>query len=184
MYTYVDLLDQLETGALRHVDQSDPESENLRTAIESLIFKSSPRLLLQYICEVFSDAVSDTPSLLILSNVHVMESLGVCHNDIYCFIDTLQKMVSSFSGCSLISLSEFSRDASVLAKSIHHQSHVILRTMALSSGYSCDVHGQFEMIERNPTQETIVSDHCKKLQYKVQDFAVKFFAPGTSSAVL
>ncbi|XP_007534035.2 elongator complex protein 6 isoform X2 [Erinaceus europaeus] len=69
----------------------------------------------------------------------------------------------------------------ILLNGLSHQSHLILRTEGLATGFCRDVHGQLQIRWRQPTTQR---DRSLTYQYKIQDKNVSFFAKGLAPAVL
>lgn len=72
----------------------------------------------------------------------------------------------------------------ILLNGLSHQSHLILRTQGLATGFCKDVHGQLSILWRRSSQPTAQRARSLTYQYKIQDKNVSFFAKGMSRAVL
>ncbi|XP_068094636.1 elongator complex protein 6 [Hyperolius riggenbachi] len=119
-------------------------------------------------------------SVLIVDDVGLLISLGVTTLQILDFIHYCRASVCCELQGDLVCLvrrDEEDEDSELLARSLCHQSGLILQAEGLSTGFCKDVHGQLTITHKKQNRSAIY-------QYKIQDKSVSFFAPGLSTAVL
>ncbi|KAM9308107.1 elongator complex protein 6 [Gastrophryne carolinensis] len=120
--------------------------------------------------------------VLIIDDVSLLLSLGVTPLQILDFLHYCRATVCyelQGSVVCLVRRDEEDEDSELLARSLCHQSGLILETEGLPTGYCKDVHGQLTVIQKKEARR-----HSTIYQYKIQDKSVSFFAPGLSAAVL
>ncbi|XP_064636195.1 elongator complex protein 6-like [Lineus longissimus] len=122
---------------------------------------------------------------IIFDDISILLALGVESRSLMVFIDYLQTLLSSSGNVVVRGLmDEDMAEDELVAKYLYHKSHATLVTRGLASGYCKDVHGQIEIKVKEPSAGHPQNQKSTRMQYKVQDKNVHFFASGTSSAVL
>ncbi|XP_003794587.1 elongator complex protein 6 isoform X3 [Otolemur garnettii] len=127
--------------------------------------------------------------VLLVDDLSLLLSLGVGAVAVLDFVHYCRATVCCEFKGNVVALVHDSGDGEdeendILLNGLSHQSHLILRTEGLSTGFCRDVHGQLKILWRRPSQPTAQRDRSLIYQYKIQDKNVSFFAKGMSPAVL
>ncbi|XP_077990638.1 elongator complex protein 6-like [Glandiceps talaboti] len=190
-----------ETGQLVYVDglkyslelvnDSESESTNPLECIRDKTKNLKPLfdIISKSVCSEQGEVIS--PSLVLIDDVSILLSLGVSVKDVTDFLHYCVVLLCGNTksvGC-LVTLVHSDKDVEdeendLLLKQLSYHSNLHLHVEGLSSGYCKDVHGQLTIEWTDPWQITTAKPHHKLYQYKILDKNVKFFAPGTSAAVL
>ncbi|XP_035661620.1 elongator complex protein 6-like [Branchiostoma floridae] len=137
------------------------------------------------------EGVLEGPTLLLVDDLSVLLSLGMSVKDVSDFVHYCRVLMcpSQQSQGAMVTLVHKDADVedeeySSLFRHMAYHSTVHLAVEGLSSGYSRDVHGQVTVTFRNVLDPSQPQTRKRRLQYKVEERNVSFFAPGTSRAVL
>ncbi|XP_062056725.1 elongator complex protein 6 isoform X1 [Lepus europaeus] len=127
--------------------------------------------------------------VLLVDDLSVLLSLGVGAVAVLDFVHYCRATVCWELQGNVVALVHDSGDAedeenNTLLIGLSHQSHLILRTEGLATGFCKDVHGQLRILWRRPSQSAARRDRSLTFQYKIQDKNVSFFARGLSPAIL
>lgn len=127
--------------------------------------------------------------VLLVDDLSVLLSLGMGAVAVLDFVHYCRATVCWELKGNMVALVHDSGDAddeenNTLLIGLSHQSHLILRTEGLATGFCKDVHGQLRILWRRPSQSTAQRDRSLTFQYKIQDKNVSFFARGMSPAIL
>lgn len=138
--------------------------------------------------EDYGEAAWRCPVLLI-DDLSVLLSLGVGAVTVLDFMQYCRATVCSELKGNIVTLVHNREDMEdeendILLNGLSHQSHQILQTEGLATGFCRDVHGQLRILWRQPLSSTAQRDRSLTYQYKIQDKNVSFFAKGLSPAVL
>ena len=125
-----------------------------------------------------------SPTLVIIDDLSVLLSLGVPISGIFFFMHYLKQLIGQDQTTGLLSLIHCSKDdeeIELLARQLEHSSDICIDAQGLDSGYCKDVHGEITVRRAELKPEKSVT---KRMQFKISDKMVSFFALGTSAAVL
>lgn len=127
--------------------------------------------------------------VLLVDNLSVLLSLGVGAVAVLDFMQYCRATVCCELKGNVVALVHDTEGAedeenNILLNGLSHQSHLILRTQGLATGFCKDVHGQLSILWRRSSQPTAQRARSLTYQYKIQDKNVSFFAKGMSRAVL
>lgn len=144
---------------------------------------SSLKPLFLQIKTVYDELRQSKPTLVIVDELSVLLDIGVSSSDIF-FVMKYLGVLTSEDGALLAILHQGKDDydAEILEKQLSHLSNVCIKVKGLQSGYCKDVHG--EMAVTNIKADSSSKNVPKRMQFRIMDKGVSFFAVGTSGAVL
>ena len=162
----------------------DVGSGLMGNAMDSIDFSgdknSCLKALFSKIKTAYDGLSSSKPTLIIVDELSVLLSIGIATSDVY-FLTKYLKSLTGDEGSVLMTLHcANDDDADTLSKQIQHLSDLCVEVKGLQSGYCKDVHGEMAVI----TADNMGRRLCRRMQYRVLDKTVSFFAVGTSGAVL
>ncbi|XP_013385640.1 elongator complex protein 6 [Lingula anatina] len=135
---------------------------------------------------------STVPTLLLMDDLGILTDLGVpvlAVGDLMMYLRNFMTSAQTLrSGC-LVSVVQADKDAAdeeheLLLTRLAHNSDMMLHCKSLNSGYCKDVHGELLVTWLDPKQNYPFTSRAKRMQFKIMDKTVSFFAAGMSSAVL
>ena len=131
----------------------------------------------------FDQLAGSKPTLVIIDELSILISLGIASSDIYFLMRYLQGLTSESGGLlSILHCRREDDEACSLSKQLFHLCNVCAEISGLPTGYCKDVHG--EMAITNVVPDSVGNYSSRRMQFKIMDKAVSFFAVGTSGAVL
>nr|XP_014353136.1 PREDICTED: elongator complex protein 6 isoform X2 [Latimeria chalumnae] len=182
--------------------------EGLKSSVD-ILFSEEPRSAQPHPFQFISNTGEDLKSLyhciqtslsqtdsstwkfpvLIVDDLSVLLSLGVNVVNVLDFIHYCRATICSKLKGTVVTLAHSDEDIGdeemeLIAKLLSHQSSLMLKLEGLATGYCKDVHGEIKITWRGASHIKPQKNITEVYQYKIQDKNVRFFARGTSSAVL
>ncbi|ELU01035.1 hypothetical protein CAPTEDRAFT_20925 [Capitella teleta] len=124
-------------------------------------------------------------TVVIIDDVSILAALGLPVQDVVYFIEYLKKEVMGKRNtlAMLCHCTEGDNDMELLWRQLSYHSDVIFEVSCLQTGLSRDVHGEMKVIKKDSSLLP-GKDNVKKVQFKISDRNVHFFALGLSAAVI
>lgn len=127
----------------------------------------------------FTDGV---PHLFIIDDITALINIGFSVQEVFDFVHYCKSLSEKHKTSFLIGCheNEEDEDYSLIESRLQQYATMKIHVQALKTGYSKDLSGEMQIFNfRN-----VYSSSMKTLHFKLMDRDVRFFAPGTSTAVL
>lgn len=174
-FVFIDALQWIFDGFITQKDN------NIFTNIKDSKFSLKP------ILDVIINNTSDYqgPSIVLFDDISSLINIGILVQPIsnlihYCKTLTHQNDIS-FVVLAHIDEDRDDPDYALLHEWLRRYATLEINVSSLKTGYSRDLSGEMNILRKSHLQYSTLS---KKLHFKLHDKDVKFFAPGTSAAVL
>ena len=172
-FIFIDVLKLIFDGFIC----GDNDASSLFTDVNQPEFSLQPLLDL-----IMVNITDDMPMMILLDDMCSLVNIGVPVQVIadfihYCKTLTLHKVLS------FVFLTHLGEDPDylLLQSWLKYYATIEIDVRSLKTGYSKEISGEMCILRRTPKHSSTI---LKRLHFKLLDKDVKFFAPGTSSAVL
>nr|CAB3242335.1 elongator complex protein 6-like [Phallusia mammillata] len=173
-------VDMMKAGLNEYLQESSPTDQ---------LSKGFSNKTLEQLNDMIHDLVNSVPvdkkSIVIVDDLSLFLSLGFPIEDVITFYHKMKYITRTkpASFLTVLHLDGSAEDLPTLYPNFSYYGTCELKLEGLESGYSKDVHGTLEVIQKSMKNLRTVFER-KVRQYKVTERTLHLFAPGTSKAVL
>jgi len=159
-------------------DDDDDKSNNL-FAISPVDPNFSLKALFSLIA---SQVVDEAPIMVIVDDLTALINIGVPVQHIANFVHYCKSLTHT-KNVSFVHLAHHEDDPeyTLLQSWLRHYATMEIHARAMKTGFSRELSGELNILRRSAKHSSVMA---KRLHFKLLDKDVRFFAPGTSSAVL